>query len=125
MNKSSSNIIKTVKWQHVLIITLLCRIAYSNSLNNAYLHDDRAIEDFSKSIELNPEYSEAYKNSGIAYGKKGVTNKSMFYLNKALTDLSRAIELDPKSKSNYSIRSLIYSSMGKEELARKDAEKAR
>ncbi len=33
---------KLFKWKHVLIISLLCIIAYSNTLNNAYLHDDRA-----------------------------------------------------------------------------------
>ena len=32
---------------------------------------DRAIEDFTKALELNPEYVDAYRKRGVAYIKKG------------------------------------------------------
>jgi tetratricopeptide (TPR) repeat protein len=39
---------------------------------NGYQHNhERAIEDFTKAIELKPDYAEAYFNSGIAYGNQG------------------------------------------------------
>ena len=31
-----------IKWQHIAIITALCFLAYSNTLNNAFVYDDHA-----------------------------------------------------------------------------------
>ena len=49
-----------------------------------------AISDFTRAIELNPEYADAYGDRGRAKGAKGDYSG-------ALSDLSRAIELDPYS----------------------------
>ena len=47
-----------------------------------------AIEDYTKAIELDPNYADAYINRGIAKNK--LENHSG-----AITDFTKAIELDP------------------------------
>ena len=46
---------------------------------------DKAIENFSKAIEINPKYAEAYNNRGLAYEKLGDTQNS-------IADYSKAVE---------------------------------
>ena len=48
---------------------------------------DRALKDFNKALELNPDFAEAYNNRGIAYGIKGQVDE-------AIEDASKAIALD-------------------------------
>ena len=62
---------------------------------------DRAIADFNKAIELNPNSNEAYNSRGIAYSSKGDFNS-------AIADFSKAIKLNPNSAEAYSIRGLAY-----------------
>jgi tetratricopeptide (TPR) repeat protein len=50
---------------------------------------DKAIEWFTKSIELDPEYANAYYNRGIAYDKKGLYDE-------AIKDREKARELNPE-----------------------------
>ena len=50
---------------------------------------DKAIESFSKAIELNPEHAAAYTHRGCAYAMTGE-------LDKALIDHNKAIALDPE-----------------------------
>ena len=49
---------------------------------------DKAIEQFSKAIEMNPNYSAAYGNRGSAYSLIGQNSR-------ALEDLDRAILIGP------------------------------
>ncbi|NOX47818.1 MAG: tetratricopeptide repeat protein [Chlorobi bacterium] len=51
-----------------------------------------AIADFSKAIELKPEYIEAYYSRAICESKLGKTDK-------ALADFNKVTELDPKNKN--------------------------
>ena len=37
---------------------------------------DKAIADYTKAIELNPDYAEAYYNRGLAYSRKDEDDKS-------------------------------------------------
>ena len=56
-----------------------------------------AIEDYTESLKLKPDYKSAILNRGIAY----------YMLEKdalAMTDLNRAIELDPKSDKAFYFR---------------------
>ena len=53
---------------------------------------DRAIADYSKSIELRPSYARAYESRGSAYANKGV------YTN-AVADVTRASELAAQKKA--------------------------
>ena len=45
---------------------------------------DRAIEDYNKAIELNPELAEAYNNRGVAYCIKGDYDRAIVDYNTAI-----------------------------------------
>jgi tetratricopeptide (TPR) repeat protein len=76
-------------------------------------HTPEAIADYTKAIEIDPKFSEAYINRGAAYGKSGKSEL-------ALADFNKGIELDPKAANGYFNRSLLYSDMKKLDLAIRD-----
>ena len=61
---------------------------------------DGAVTDYSRAIEIDPKYAEAYINRGVAKGKKGD-------LDGEIADYSRAIEIDPEYAEAYSNRGLV------------------
>ena len=80
-------------------------------------NQNKAIEYYTKAIELDPKSSEAYLKRGIA----------LFYAHneeKAFVDLNRAIELDPKNAIAYMERGEIYKSKNKYDEALADYNKA-
>jgi tetratricopeptide (TPR) repeat protein len=59
--------------------------AYTNR-GDAYNHKgqyDRAIEDYNKAIQLNPNLAVAYNNRGVAYADKGQYGKAISDFQKA------------------------------------------
>jgi tetratricopeptide (TPR) repeat protein len=50
---------------------------------------DKAIEDYSEAIRINPEHATAYNNRGVAWSWKGEYDK-------AIVDCTEAIRLDPQ-----------------------------
>ena len=62
---------------------------------------DEAIAEFSKAIELEPEYVVAYSNRGYAYGLKGEWDI-------AIADFDKAIELAPDYVLAYNNRGYAY-----------------
>lgn len=60
---------------------------------------EKAIEEYTKAIELNPEYAEAYYHRGQAYQENP---------DQAISDLSRAIELKPDYWEAYYRRGAAY-----------------
>ena len=75
---------------------------------NEYLDQDdldRAIAEFDKAIQLNPNLTGAYHNRGYAFGMKGD-------LDRAISDLDKAIQLDPNYALAYSNRWLAYAQIG-------------
>ena len=74
---------------------------------------EEAIADYTKALEFDATYAEAYINRGAAYGKSGKTEL-------ALADFNKGIELDPKAANGYFNRSLLYSEMKKFDLAIRD-----
>ena len=71
-------------------------LAYSGK--NEY---DRALEDYSKAIELKPDDADAYYNRGVAYARKSEYDR-------ALEDCSKAIELKPDYAEAYYSRGAAY-----------------
>ena len=78
---------------------------------------DKAIEAYSKAIELNPNDSGLYNNRGIVYHLKREYEK-------AIADYTRAAELNPSHFSAYNNRGLVYEEMGNTEMAIADYRKA-
>jgi len=93
--------------------------AYSNrGLAYAELGErKRAIEDYDKAIELNPDFAEAYYNRGIAYAKQQKYNE-------AIKDFDKAIELNPNLAEAYIGRGVTYAEQQKYNEAIKDFDKA-
>ena len=68
--------------------------AYVNR-GTAYTHKgkyDRAIQDYDKAIELNPNHAEAYSNRGIAFLRKSEYDS-------AIQDFEKTLEIDPAHKN--------------------------
>ncbi len=90
-------------------------IAYNNR-GLAFLTDgqfDRAIEDCSRAIALDPGYYLAYYNRGKAYaGKK--------QFDRALNDYARAVELKPQYADTYIARGQAFSLLGQFDRALAD-----
>jgi Tfp pilus assembly protein PilF len=78
---------------------------------------DMAIADFSKAINLDPEFLLAYYNRGVAYFDKGDFDQ-------AINDFSRAMELGLKGKGSYHIRGVAYGKKGQYDMAVADFTKA-
>ena len=75
--------------------------------NRAFIHQtkpnpdyEQAISDYTRAIELNPDYIEAYNNRGVAY--------SVHNHKKAISDYDRAIELNPDYIEAYNNRGNSY-----------------
>jgi tetratricopeptide (TPR) repeat protein len=62
-----------------------------------------AVASYTKAIEINAEYVEAYNNRGIAYSNLGDTQK-------AILDFNRAIEINPQLAKVYYNRGVVYRS---------------
>jgi ankyrin repeat protein/cytochrome c-type biogenesis protein CcmH/NrfG len=78
---------------------------------------DRAISDFDKALELDPNYAFAYSNRGYAYADKGDYDR-------AISDLDKALELDPRYAEAYLNRGLACYRKGSYDRAISDFDKA-
>lgn len=78
---------------------------------------DRAIENFTRAIRLNPYYSEAYNNRGIAHTAKGNYEK-------AFEDYNRAVELNSDFFYAFINRGKLYSDKGEHLWAIEDYDRA-
>ena len=77
----------------------------------------KAIERFTKAIEINPQLSIAYNNRGVAYRRQGD-------IDLAIQDYDRAIELNPYSARAYNNRGVAYRRQGNRNDAIQDFNKA-
>ena len=82
------------------------------SRNGAY---ERAIEDYSRAIEMDGEFAEAYYDRGFSFYEVGLYEE-------AIADLTRAIELNPEAAHYYGQRSLVYLFTDRLDLAEADQE---
>ncbi len=93
----------------------LCDAAINYAAKGQY---DRAIALFSKALEINPRYAEAYNNRGIAYAK----GKGQY--DKAISDYDKAIEINPRYAEAYNNRAIAYCDSQKFDKAISDYTKA-
>ncbi len=80
------------------------------SRNGAY---ERAIEDYSRALEMDSAFAEAYYDRGFSFYEVGLYEE-------AISDLSRAIELNPEAAHYYGQRSLVYLFADRLDLAQAD-----
>ncbi len=78
---------------------------------------NRAVADYSRAIELDPNHAYAFGERGSIYGDRGEYDR-------AISDLTRAIELDPGQSASYQSRGVAYLKTRKLDLARADLQKA-
>ena len=78
---------------------------------------DRAIEVYSRALELNPRDAQAYNNRGVAYSSKGEVSR-------AIEDYSKVMELNPGFAVAYNNRGVAYNSKGEVNLAIEDYNRA-
>ena len=83
-------------------------------LNKDY---DSAIEQFTKVIDMDEKFVEAYTFRGNCYSALKKNEE-------AVKDYSKAIEIDPNNSGAFLNRGLAYKAMGKLPLAKSDALKA-
>jgi len=78
---------------------------------------DKAIQDTSTAIKLNPNFYPAYYIRGASYRRKGDYDK-------AIQDTSTAIKLNPNYSLAYGTRGSAYHLMGNNNAAKRDLQKA-
>lgn len=78
---------------------------------------DAAIEQFTKVIEMDDKFVEAYNLRGNCYS-------AVKKHDEAIKDYSKSIELDPNNRNAFLNRGLSYKAMGKLPQAKSDALKA-
>jgi len=83
---------------------------YNQAINDFNKARDQALFDFSKVIEIDPEFANAYYARGLIYRRKGEHNQ-------AIIEFTKAIELDPNFANAYSERGFVY-------LLKKDCDRA-
>jgi len=112
---------------------------------------DKAIEDYSRAIEIKPSFANYYVNRGVAYSEKREFAKALDDLNKAiglnpteymafnnrgniyyyqgdieraLADFNAAIMLNPEGSLAFNNRGVVFKAKGEKELAKADFDKA-
>jgi uncharacterized Zn-binding protein involved in type VI secretion len=94
------------------------QIALNQGIESIYSGSyDRAINEFSKAIELNPNFAQLYYYRGYAYYVR--TN-----YNEAITDFNKIIELNPRNAGAYYYRAIAYYVTSKFDQAWADVQKA-
>lgn len=95
---------------NVILAEAYCYRAYAYGSKEEY---DLAIKDYSKAIELKPDFAYAYRNRGFAYERKGE-------IDPAINDYSKVIELTHGSSVSYSDRARAYREKDELDLAVED-----
>lgn len=93
---------------------------YLISIGNVFSEEnkiDEAIECYNLSLEINPNFDDAYYNRGVTYGE-------IELFNKAIADYTNAIEINPDFAEAYYNRGVVYGKEGFTDKAIEDYTKA-
>ena len=82
------------------------------SRNGSY---ERAIEDYSRAIEIDGSFAEAFYDRGFSFYELGLYEES-------IADLTQAIQLSPEAAHYYAQRSIAYLFSDRLDLAQADEE---
>ena len=92
------------------VCTIISPIFYC-SRGDGYLSSNqflRAIYNYTKAIEMNPNFTEAYHRRGYAYYIRHIKKHNDNDFEKAISDYTKAIELNPNVAESYYKRGEIY-----------------
>ncbi len=89
---------------------------YEGNANVTLEKYEEAIEDYTRAIDLNPQYAEAYNNRGIA-------NRHLVKFEEAIEDYNKAIKLNPQLVTPYYNRGTAKATLGKRQEAIEDYNK--
>ena len=99
---------KKILFATLLLLSLIvCLIASGCS---GGLDNDKAIANYTKAIEIYPEFANAYYNRGMAWYDKGDYDK-------AIADYTKALEIDRKLANAYNNRGLAWRKKGDHDKA--------
>ena len=87
----------------------------------AYAHLQQpimAVDDFTATLNLNPQHVDAYNNRAAAY-------LDLNQPSQAIKDAEETMRLDDRLPMAYAIRAMARAQLGQEELAKQDRDKAR
>lgn len=73
---------------------------------------DQAIADYKKTIQINPNFTEAYSALASALDNRGLTYLEKGYFDKAISDYTEAIKISPNEISYYNGRGFAYNQKG-------------
>ena len=90
---------------------------YRRGIRESHENPQKAIEDFSFAIRLNPRYAEAYARRAHCWLHLGHEAANA---EKAIADMSEAIRLDEPRKGYYISRAMMYEELGEPEKAAAD-----
>jgi len=79
--------------------------SYGADANTEY---EKAIEDFTKAIDLDPKDAGAYYYRGVCYYKMNGNYSNAGEYDKSISDFAKAIELDPRNALAYNKRGASY-----------------
>ena len=91
-----------------------CNPYYSRGISYAELGDhQKAIDDYSKAIEVDPQYAIAYCNRALSHAK--LNNHQQ-----AIDNLTEAIKIDPEYAVAYNDRGINHAILGNHQRAEED-----
>jgi len=90
---------------------------YRGNANYWVKNIQRAIQDYDKSIQINPQFAEAYFNRGATYSDLGDYQS-------AIQDFDKVIQINPQDAEAYYNRGTTYANLGDYQRAIQDVDKA-
>ncbi|MDD5530210.1 MAG: tetratricopeptide repeat protein [bacterium] len=116
--KELDEYVKATNFFEAFGISLKPEDYYSRGVDFSYKQQyNLALTAFTKAIELNPNYADAFYNRGVIYGKKGE-------LEKAIKNFDKAISINPNFADAFYGRGNVYGDKRELEKAIQDYDKA-
>jgi formylglycine-generating enzyme required for sulfatase activity/regulator of sirC expression with transglutaminase-like and TPR domain len=100
--------VATYKLQGAKKRTTLAMEYYKRGVDLRYTNEDEALVNFTKALELNPNYAGAYRERGGVHANTASTRKKPEENDLALADYNKAIELNPNDEMVFNLRGILF-----------------